>query len=211
MKVQTTITVLAVTAIALGSYSAAAQGRGGQGAAQGKERAQIERSQKDFDRDRLRDRDRTTAPERDRDRTRDQDRTHVPANAKLGENEIYGGQLMSVEERREYREQLRLTESDPKARAEFMAQHQEKMQTRANQEGVDIDSKAPGPQYANAIYGGELMSVQERNQYREQLRLTDSDPQARTQFMAQHQDKMQARAKKMGLEIDPAHEVEEAE
>lgn len=139
MKTQTTISILTATALALASFSAVAQGRGGQGGAQAQDRAQIERGQKDFDRDRLRDRDRITSPERDRDRTRDQDRTHVPDNAKLGEKGIYGDTLMSVEERNQYREQLRLTESDPKARTKFMAQHQEKMQARAKSKGIEID------------------------------------------------------------------------
>lgn len=211
MKANTTISLLAATALTLASVSAVAQGAGkGQGA-QAPNRAQIERSQKDFDRDRLRDRDRIATPERDRDRTRDQDRTHVPDHAKLGENGMYGGELMSVEERNQYREQLRLTESDPKARNEFMMQHREKIQLRAKEQGVEFGSAGLGPKYGNGIYGNELMSIQERNQYREQLRLTASDPEAQTKFKAQHQEKMQARAKKMGVEVGPVPEVEEAE
>lgn len=211
MKVQTTISILTATALALATFSAVAQGRNGHGAAQAQDRAQIERGQKDFDRDRLRDRDRIASPERDRDQIRDQDRTHVPDNAKLGEKGIYGGGLMSVEERSQYQEQLQLTESDPKARSKFMAQHQEEIQARAKEQGVEVGLQGPGPQYGNGVYGSDLMSVQERNQYREQLRLTDSDPKAQTKFKAQHQEKMQARAKTMGVEIDELPDVEEAE
>ena len=210
MKIQTTISVLTAAAIALTSFSAVAQGRQGQSGAQAQDRAQIERGQKDFDRDRLRDRDRIS-PARDRDRIQDQDRTHVPDKAKLGEKEIYGGEFMSAEERNQYREQLRLTESDPKARTKFMAEHQEKMQARAKAQGVALGEPAFAAKQGNGIYGNELMSVQERNQYREQLRLTESDPQARTQFKAQHQEKMQARAKEMGVDIETVPEVEEAE
>ena len=147
MKTRTTISILTVTAFALASFSAAAQGRHGQGGAQPQDRAQVERGQKDFDRDRLRDRDRITNPAQDRDRVRDQDRTHAPDKAKLGANGIYGGEFMSVEERNQYREQLRLTESDPKARTKFMAQHQEEMQVRAKQKGVQIND-APEPEEA---------------------------------------------------------------
>lgn len=147
MKIRTTISLLTVTALALASFSAAAQGRHGQGGAQPQDRAQIERGQKDFDRDRLRDRDRLNEPAQDRDRVRDQDRTHAPDNAKLGANGMYGSELMSVEERNQYREQLRLTESDSKARTKFMAQHQEKMQARAKQQGVKIND-APEPEEA---------------------------------------------------------------
>ena len=147
MRTQTTISLLAATALLLASASAVAQGHGrGQGA-MAQDRAQVERGQKDFDRDRMRDRDRISSPAQDRDRDRDQDRTHAPDNAKFGEERIYGGELMSVEERNQYREQLQLTESDPEARTKFMAQHREKMQVRANQQGVKIKGK-PEPEEA---------------------------------------------------------------
>ena len=136
MRINTTMSILAATALALTSATALAQGHHGKDGARAQDRAQIERGQKDFDRDRLRDRDRLTNPSRDRDRT--QDRTHAPDNAGLGGNGIYGGEMMSEQERNQYREQLRLTESDPQAREEFMAQHQDKIQKRARAKGVDI-------------------------------------------------------------------------
>ena len=138
MRTQMTISILTAAALTLASMSALAQGRHGQGGAQPQDRAQIERGQKDFDRDRYRDRDRITNPAQDRDRTRDQDRIHAPDNAGLGQNGIYGGELMSVEERNQYREQLRLTESDAQARTKFMAEHKEQMQQRARVKGVEI-------------------------------------------------------------------------
>ena len=139
MRTQTTISVLAAAAIVLVSASALAQGRHGQGGAQPAQRAQVERGQRDFDRDRLRDRDSVTNPERDRDRIQDQDRTHAPDKAPFGDKDVYGGEYMSVEERNQYREQLRLTESNPEARTKLEAQHQEKMQQRANAQGKTLD------------------------------------------------------------------------
>jgi hypothetical protein len=136
MKIQTTISLITATALALTSFSAAAQGRHQQGGAQAQDRAQVERGQRDMDRDRMHDRDRATTPARDRDR--DQDRTHAPDNAKLGNSDVYGSELMSVEERNQYREQLRLTESDPKAQAKLRAQHEEKMRVRAKEKGVTV-------------------------------------------------------------------------
>lgn len=138
MRAQTTISILTAAALALTSMSTFAQGRHGQGGAQPQDRAQIERGQKDYDRDRFRDRDRLTDPAQDRDRTRDQDRIHAPDNAGLGRNGIYGGELMSVEERNQYREQLRLTENDPQARTRFMAEHNEQMQQRAKVKGIEL-------------------------------------------------------------------------
>jgi hypothetical protein len=136
MRTQTTISILAAATLALTSMAAVAQGHHGQGGANARDRAQVERGQKDFDRDRLRDRDRITNPSRDRDR--DQDRTHRPDNAQLGKNGIYGSELMSVEERNQFREQLRLTESDPQARTKLMAEHKEQMQQRAKTKGVKL-------------------------------------------------------------------------
>ena len=140
MKAQTIISILVATAMALASATVLAQGRGGQGqgGASAPERAQVERGQRDFDRDRMRDRDRMSDREKDRDRDRDQDRTNVPDHAPLGENGIYGSELMSVQERNQYREQLRLTDSDPEAQTRFKAEHKEKMQQRAREQGKEI-------------------------------------------------------------------------
>lgn len=52
------------------------------------------------------------------------------------------------------------------------------------------------------IYGAELMSEQERNRYREQLRLIGQDPQKRAKFMSQHREEMQKRAKVQGVDLD---------
>lgn len=138
MKAQTIIAILATAALALTAGTASAQGRQGQGGASPPERAQVERGQRDLDRDRMRDRDRVEHPSQDRDRVRDQDRTNAPDDAPQAAQGIYGGELMSEQERNRYREQLRLTESDPEARNRFMAQHQEEMQQRAKQQGKEI-------------------------------------------------------------------------
>lgn len=138
MKIQTTIGLLTATVFALASFSAAAQGGKQQGGAQPQDRAQVERGQRDFDRDRMQDRDRATTPSRDRDRDRDQDRTNAPDNAKYGDSEIYGSELMSTQERNQYREQLRLTESDPQAQTKLKAQHEEQMRVRAKEQGVKL-------------------------------------------------------------------------
>lgn len=140
MKAQIIISTLVATSMALASASVFAQGRGGQGqgGASAPERAQVERGQRDFDRDRMRDRDRVADPAHDRKRDRDQDRTHVPEQAPPGENGIYGSELMSVQERNQYREQLQLTESDPEAKMRFEAEHEEKMQQRAREQGKEI-------------------------------------------------------------------------
>jgi hypothetical protein len=81
-------------------------------------------------------------------------------------------------------------------------QVQEQKQTHAPGTGNGADSD---------IYGHELMSEQERNRYREQLRLVESDPEQKNQFLAQHREQMQARAKAQGAVIGDGGEIEEAE
>ena len=155
---------------------------------------------RDYDRDmdQDRDRDQSRGHDQDRDRTQDRDRLHVSGPASLGDEEIYGNTLMSEEELKQYRNRLANME-DNESRELFQAQHEAKMQERAQQQGKDLVPPGQGP-----IYGGELMTVQERNQYREQLRHMDSEEE-REKFRAQHREQMELRAKAL------AHEIEEAE
>lgn len=147
MKTRTTISVAAAVAMALTAASAIAQGRHGQGnGAQDRmhDRAQVERGQRDFDRDRLHDRarlhDRSAAgdPSRSRMQDREQKRIHVPGTGLQAGDPIYGGEMMSMQERERYREQLRLTAKDPQAREKFLLQHREKMQQRAREQGRQL-------------------------------------------------------------------------
>lgn len=141
MRTVTGIGALIAAVLVLAPLTGIAKGQGqGRGADQPRDRAQVERGQSHFDRVHMRDRDRIEYPSQDRDR----DRTHAPDSAKLGDHGIYGNELMSVQERNQYREQLRLVESDPEQRTRFLAQHQEKMQVRAKQHDVNLDDKAKG-------------------------------------------------------------------
>ncbi len=53
----------------------------------------------------------------------------------------------------------------------------------------------------NAIYGQELMTAEERNQYRDQLQLIGEDEEKRNRFIAEHQEKMQLRAQSQGVDL----------
>ena len=110
----------------------------------------------------------------DRDRVRDQDRTHQPATAPA-----YEGTQSQQQKQVQQREQV---------------QEQEQKQIHVPDTGNGPDSD---------IYGHELMTVQERNQYREQLRLCDSDEE-RLQLQAQHRDRINQRAHALGLEVKDA-------
>jgi hypothetical protein len=144
MKPQTTISILTLAALALTSTSALA-GRNGQGGAKQMDQARVERAQKSVDRgDRLRSRDRVTDPSQARDQIRKKDQVKKADKAGLGQKNIDGGQLMSVQERNQYREQLKLTENNPEARTKLQAEHKEKMQQRAKAKGVNPGDSTDG-------------------------------------------------------------------
>lgn len=201
MKSSTAISILVASVLAFTSMSSFAQQgqRGGAGA----DRSQQVDRDRTYDRDRMADRDRTYDRDRARDRARidvpeqdrDRDRIHDPAN--LRDRDIYGNEFMTPSECDQYRQQLG-SENTQESRMAFQAQHEEMMQQRALQQGQDLVPPGQGP-----IYGGDLMSVQERNQYREQLRLLDSDTE-RQQLQAQHREQMNTRAHALDLEIEEA-------
>lgn len=200
MRSNTVISILVALVLGATSMSSfAQQGQGGTGAGHAQQmdrdrtfdRDQMSDRDRTFDRDRTRDRDRSDDPDQDRDRDRLQD----PANLK--DQDIYGNKLMSESERKQYRNELGNTKTQ-EARMKFQAQHEQKMRERALEKGQDLVPPGQGP-----VYGGELMSVQERNEYREQLRLMDSD-QEREQFQAQHRDRVEQRAKALGREVEDA-------
>lgn len=161
------------------------------------DRPQVERGQQ-ADRDRNLDRDRL----RDRmdDSAQDRDRMHVPDFSRLNDRDIYGSEIMSMQERNEYRQQLQNAAS-AEERRQIEARHRETVHARAQSQGVDVIPPGRG------IYGGALMSVEERSQYREQLRMLDSDEE-RLKFMAKHRKEMQARARLKGVILDEAEEGE---
>ena len=116
----------------------------------------------------------------------------------MRDQDIYGHELMSAQERDQYRATLGGASGSGEVN-KYEMQHEKEMQKRAMEQGRDLVPPGQGP-----IYGGEFMTVQERNQYREQLRTLGSE-QERQKFMAQHQEQMNTRAGALG------HEIEEAE
>jgi len=198
MKYRTLLGVVIASALALTSVTIYAAQHGGAGAS-GDRTQQMDRD-RDFDRDRIQDRDRLDQDQdRDRDQDRDQvrDRTHLQDPSAIKDAEIYGSDLMSEEERNQYRKQLQNMKT-VEERNQYQAQHEKMMQERAQKQGKDLVPPGQGP-----IFGGELMTVQERNQYREQLRQIGTEEE-RTQFMAQHREKMQLRAKALEREVEEA-------
>lgn len=131
----------------------------------------------------------------DHDRLRSKIETRDPAL--LRNEEIYGHELMTEEELNQYREQMKKMHTT-KAREEFQVQHEEKMRERAVKQNKDIVPPGQPP-----IYRGDLMSVQERNAYREQLRSMNTEEE-RTRFLSRHKEKMDHRAAAIDEETEEA-------
>jgi hypothetical protein len=92
--------------------------------------------------------------------------------------------------------------------AQDATQTQERKQAQ-EQKQIHVPDAGNGPD--SDIYGHEMMTVEERNRYREQLRLVESDPEEKTRFHAQHREQMQLRARAQGAVIDDGGEKEEGE
>jgi hypothetical protein len=95
-----------------------------------------------------------------------------------------GSELMTREERREYRSRIRSAETMQQW-ARFRAEHQQRILARARQENVTL----PPP-----FYGQQLMTDQERERLRERLE-NAANEQERMRIRNEHREQMQARAR----------------
>ena len=134
------IAMLAAIGTTLVASAALAQGQQGQpagsGSGQQQQQQQMQQQQK-RQADRAMNQQQTA--DHDRLQTRERDRTQAPASqssAKAASKGIYGGNLMTVEERNQYREQFGKLQKDQE-RNEFEARHREQMQVRAKERGVE--------------------------------------------------------------------------
>ena len=195
MRYRAAISILVAFVLAFTSLSSFA-GKGQGGGANADRGQQVDRD-RTYDRDRMGNRDRMQTADPQRDRDRDQDRTKMQDPAEMKDQDIYGNALMTNSERNQYRKELGMSDEQG-ARNQFQAQHEQKMQKRALEQGQDLVPPGQGP-----VYGGEFMTVQERNQYREQLRLHDSESEHQ-QLQAQHRDRINQIANALGLEVEEA-------
>jgi RimJ/RimL family protein N-acetyltransferase len=102
----------------------------------------------------------------------------------LRDRDIYGYELMSDEERREYRNRMQRTTTDQEW-ARFRAEHQSRMLARSRERGVAL----PPP-----FYGQQLMTDAERERLRERL-MSAATEQERERIRAAHREEMQQRAR----------------
>ncbi|MEJ2515853.1 MAG: hypothetical protein P8080_01995 [Gammaproteobacteria bacterium] len=157
MKLRTAVVALLAGLLAATSTTAMAQGQTRQGdrGEQANRERQLERDlgrDRSVQHDRLQTRDRSSVRAEARDQqpaqggdgdqnqVRKQDRyqTGQPEYPMgVADADIYGHQMMTAQERNQYREQLENASEEEKLR--LKAQHREQMQMRAKEEGIDLD------------------------------------------------------------------------
>ena len=194
MNYKTAISILLALMFGLASVlSHAGGGQHGPGADRMQQADRDRARQVDRDRmhgrDRVQDRERSGIPEQDRFRLADRD------PFQMRDEDIYGHEFMTPEERRQYRDSLAKTDTI-ESRIAFQAEHEHAMQKRALELGEDLVPPGQGP-----VYGGEYMTAQERNSFREQLRWLETDKE-RERFMEKHRRRMDKRARALGHTIE---------
>jgi hypothetical protein len=143
MKGSTIVASLAATVFvfASGAVEAQSQQGGSQGGPQGggqqgggqQQMQQQRQAERAMSQDRAMDQQRMQTRERTQDREQAQAQTQASKGAGEG---IYGGNLMTVQERNQYRAELGALKTDEE-RLEFKARHREKMELRAQERGID--------------------------------------------------------------------------
>jgi hypothetical protein len=132
---------LASGLLALTPASVIAQNRGqgqgqGQGQAQGQGQGRGQQQATQQQSAQQRQMERTADQQRTKEQSRD--RVHQPSAAEAKGQAIYGGNLMSKEEQKRYREELR-SKSTEQQRNEYISRHREQMEVRSRQRNVPIE------------------------------------------------------------------------
>lgn len=152
MTRRTLILVLATAALAVPSATAwSQQSRSGERAAQTTQERQMERMQsrehmKSAEQLQQRDQDRLQEQEKDQEKTQDRlakgdgdkDQLQERDRDRIHQDEIFGSEMMTEQERMRYQEQIQSATSEEQ-RAQIRAKHREQMQQRAKERGIDLD------------------------------------------------------------------------
>jgi len=122
------------------------------------------------------------------------------AQSQQGSGQQGGGQQGSGQQQMQQQQQRQAE----RAMSQDRAMDQQRMQTRErtqDREQAQTQTQTQASKGAGeGIYGGNLMTVQERNQYRAELGALKTDEE-RLEYKARHRERMELRAKERG--IDP--------
>lgn len=91
----------------------------------------------------------------DQDRTQTQTQTQTQTRQTIRDREIYGYQLMTRQERNEYRTRMRNAKT-AEERERIRAEHHEQMQARAEERGVTLPDMPPAGRGPDSGYGGGM-------------------------------------------------------
>lgn len=139
MRASTILASLAATVFVLASGAVFAQGQQGAGQQGGQQGSGQQQKQQQRQAERAMGQDRTLDQQRlqTRERTQDREQVQTQAHESKGPGDgIYGGNLMTAQERNQYRAELGALKTDEE-RLQYQARHQEKMQMRAKERGID--------------------------------------------------------------------------
>ena len=95
----------------------------------------------DQDRTRLQDQDPTKDQIKDQTKDQDRDRTQDKIQDRT-QDKVFGSQLMTKQERNEYRSKMRAAKTTQE-REQIRAEHHERMQVRAKERGVTLPDEPP--------------------------------------------------------------------
>lgn len=122
------------------------------------------------------------------------------------QEQAYGWELMTPEERTAHRDQMRSLKTEEERRA-FQTEHHQRMLERAKERGVTLSDAPRTRRYKmgkdateEQSYGWELMTPEERTRHRDQMRALKTEEERRT-FQLEHHRKMSERAKERGVSL----------
>lgn len=109
-------------------------------------------------------------------------REHMPDHG------MYGHEMMTVEERERYRQQLDNARSD-REWSQLRAEHQREMQARARAQGRQLDPP---------VFGQHMMTMEEQKRYSDRMQAAKNDEE-RVRIRQEHQQMMMERASELGI------------
>ena len=107
---------------------------------------------------------------------------------RMPDDGMYGHEMMTVEERERYRQQLDNARND-REWSRMRAEHQREMQARAKAQGRQLDPP---------IFGQHMMTMEERNRYTERMQAAKTNEE-KARIRQEHQQMMMQRAHELGV------------
>jgi hypothetical protein len=177
-SIKPALALLAALALASAAPSALAQGKGGGGQGAGTRQKQEQPMPQ------------KRGPESKAPQRQEQAETGNRLRRELKDEDIYGHEMMSAEERDRYRDRLNAAAGD-KEWAQARLEHQEEMRQRADAAGRSLEPP---------VYGQHMMSAEERQRFTERMQSASSDAE-RAEIREQHRETINERARALG--VDP--------